>query len=183
MGTAYFNTTANKTGYEVGRIPYTMFMTRVQVNKTSILPISEVVDTVTITQIRNSGPEMYGKLVCIKNAFFTGNGSGSGTLTSKPAPLPVTAQIFAPPTDGIGYPQSREIQDGTGSVFVSTSEYSKFATYKLPAATMKGNITAIVGYYNDKDATIDATKIYHQLTLRSLSDLGKGFERYHQGLK
>lgn len=182
MGTAYYNTTANKTGYEIGRIPYTVFLTRVQVNKTTNMPLSEIVDTVTISEILKSGPTMFGKLVCIKNAFFTGNGSGSGALISKPAPIPVEAQIFAPPTDGIGYPQSREIQDGTGSVFVSTSEYSKFAKLKLPAATLKGEITAIVGYYNDKDAVVDPTKIYHQLTLRSLGDLGKGFERYHQEL-
>ena len=45
---------------------------------------------------------------------------------------------------------------------------------------MVGNITAIVGWYNDKDAVIAPSKIYHQLTLRSLGDLGKGFEGFHQ---
>jgi len=72
-----------------------------------------------------------------------------------------------------------KIQDGSGaSVFVSTSEYAKFASKKLPSSTYKGNITAIVGWYNDKDAVVSSSKIYHQLTLRSLNDLGKGFEGY-----
>jgi len=179
LGLPFYNTTANKTGWEIGRIPYTLFMTRVQVNKISTTPISEMVDTVTIAQILSGGTAMHSKLVCIKNAYFTGNGADYG----QPLIIAEALQIFAPPTNGIGFPQSREIMDGTGSVFIATSEYSKFATYKLPAATLKGNITAIVGYYNDKDAIIDGSKIYHQLTIRSLNDLGKGFERYHQGLK
>lgn len=40
---------------------------------------------------------------------------------------------------------------------------------KLPTGT--GDIVALVGWYNDKDENIDPTKIYHQLTIRSLSDL------------
>jgi hypothetical protein len=176
MGMPFYNTTSGKVGYEIGRIPYTLFMNRVQVNKSTFSPLSEYVDTVTISQILTGGTSMHGKLVCIKNAFFTGKGADYG----KPLAIVDALKIFAPTTNGVGFPQSREIQDGTGSVFIATSEYSKFATRRLPDATMKGNITAIVGYYNDKDATIDPSKIYHQLTLRALSDLGTGFERYHQ---
>lgn len=131
-------------------------------------------DTMTIAQIKAAGSSLFNKLVCIKNAYFTGKGADYG----KPVTIPEEYKIFAPPTDGIGYPQSREIQDGTGSIFVSTSEYAKFASKPLPPSTMKGNITAIVGWYNDKDDPYDSSKIYHQLTLRSLKDLGKGFESY-----
>lgn len=177
LGMPFYNTTSGKVGYEIGRIPYTLFLSRVQVSKNSILPISQLVDTMTISQILSSGSKIHSKLVCIKNAYFTGKGADYG----KPAVIDASLQIFAPPTDGVGFPQSREIQDGTGSVFVATSEYSKFAKLKLPAATMKGNITALVSWYNDKDLTIDPSKIYYQLTLRSISDLGKGYEKFVQG--
>ncbi len=181
LGVAYYKTESGKVGYEIGRIPYPLFLERVQINKASpIYPISELVDTVTIAEILSGGVDMHSKLVCIKNAYFTGKGANFG----EPAVITNEAlKIFAPSTDGVGFPQSREIKDGTGSIFVATSEYSKFANYKLPAATYVGNITAIVGWYNDKDLTLDVAKIYHQLTLRSISDLGKGFERYHQEVK
>lgn len=141
-------------------------------------------DTLTIAQIKSGGVGVLNKLVCIKNAYFTGRGSDF----NKPAILKFDADyIFAPSTNGVGFPQSREIQDGTGSVFISTSEYSRFAKRPLPGSQYKGNITAIVGWYNDKKTDINPTKItteiYHQLTLRSLKDLGKGFENYHLSLK
>jgi len=177
LGSSFYNTTSGKTGYEVGRIPYTVFMKRVQVTKTHNNPLS-VIDTLTINQIKNSGPELHGRLVCIKNAFFTGKGANFGT----PAVITDAEKIFAPSTNGIGFPQSREIQDGTGSVFVATSEYSKFATFKLPESSYVGNITAIVGWYNDKDETLVSGKIYHQLTLRSINDLGEGYELYHESV-
>lgn len=101
----------------------------------------------------------------IKNATFTGKGANYG----KPATITDAEKIFAPPTNGVGYPQSREITDGTGSIFIATSEYARFANKKLPTGT--GDIVALVGWYNDKDENIDPTKIYHQLTIRSLSDL------------
>lgn len=137
-------------------------------------------DTMTIAQIKAAGMSVVNKLVCIKNAFFTGKGADYGL----PAPiLKETDFIFAPSTGGIGYPQSREIQDGTGSVFISTSEYAKFATFKLPDSSNRGNITAIIGWYNDKDFPASSSKIYHQLTIRGLGDLGKGFENYHNSIK
>jgi hypothetical protein len=137
-------------------------------------PQAVIADTMTIAEIKAAGSSLFNKLVCIKNAYFTGKGANYG----KPAIIPDNDKIFAPPTNGIGYPQSREIQDGTGSIFVSTSEYAKFASKPLPPSSMRGNITAIVGWYNDKDETHDSSKIYHQLTLRTLKDLGKGFESY-----
>ena len=136
-------------------------------------------DTMTIAEIKAAGTSVINKLVCIKSAFFTGNGANNNL----PVAITAAEMIFAPSTNGIGYPQSREIQDGTGSIFVSTSEYSKFASTKLPDSSNRGNVTAIVGWFNDKLPSVDptqlTTKIYHQITIRSLSDLGKGFEKFH----
>ena len=175
LGIAYYNTTSGKVGFEIGRIPYTTFLTRVKVYKKNVAPAA-LIDTMTIADILKSGPELHNRLVCIKDAHFTQAGADYG----KPVALTTKGDsIFAPSTNGIGYPQSREIKDATGSVFIATSEYSKFARIPLPPATMSGNITAIVGWYNDKDAVIASSKIYHQLTLRSLGDLGKGFEGFH----
>jgi len=136
-------------------------------------------DTMTIAQIKAAGMTVVNKLVCIKNAFFTGKGADYGLPTTL---IKDADYIFAPSTNGIGYPQSREIQDGTGSIFVSTSEYAKFATYRLPSSANRGNITSIVGFYNDKDFPASTTKIYYQLTIRGLSDLGKGFESFHASI-
>lgn len=132
-------------------------------------------DTMTIAQIKAGGQTIINKLVCIKNAYFTGKGANNGYTAN----ITNDELIFAPSTNGVGYPQSREIQDGTGSLFVSTSEFSKFANIELPTSNYKGNITALLGWYNDKEMNLNPNKIYHQLTLRKLTDLGKGFEEYH----
>jgi hypothetical protein len=136
-------------------------------------------DTLNIAQIRAGGDKLINKIVCIRNAYFTGKGADYGA----PKVITDAEMIFAPSTNGFGYPQSREIQDGTGSVFISTSEYAKFASKPLPLSVYRGNITAIIGYYNDKDAVPSVSKIYHQLTIRSLNDLGKGFEGYLESIK
>lgn len=172
IGIYYYNT--EKSRVEPGRMP--MYLSDKNIFAYG-MPVPQVIkaDTMTIAQIKAAGPALYNKLVCIKNAFFTGRGAYSG----KPTAITDAEMIFAPSTNGVGYPQSREIQDGTGSIFVSTSEYSKFANKPIPVSNLKGNITALVGFYNDKDATLSTSKIYHQLTLRSISDLGKGFEAYH----
>jgi len=134
-------------------------------------PEAVVADTMTIAQILAAPREsMHYRLVCIKNAWFTGKGFDFG----KPATLADKDKIFAPGTNGIGYPQSREIQDGTGSTVVATSEYARFAQQRLPAATYKGNITVIVSWYKDKATSAGN----YQLTLRTLGDLGAGFDGY-----
>jgi len=180
IGISFYKTESGKVGYEIGRIPYTNFVKIIQGGEISATTLSKMVDTLTIAQIKAGGIKMHNKLVCIKNAKFTGKGADFG----KPKALTHDSlKIFAPTTNGIGFPQSREIIDGSGSIFIATSEYSKFARLKLPADTTVGEITAIVGWYNDKDLVLDGGKIYHQLTLRSLRDLGKGYEKYHTSLK
>lgn len=134
-------------------------------------PAAVVADTMTIAQILAAPrASMDYRLVCIKNAWFTGKGYDFG----KPATIADNLKIFAPGTGGIGYPQSREIQDGTGSAAVATSEYARFAQQRLPAATYKGNITVLVSWFKDKATTAGN----YQLTIRTLGDLGTGFDGY-----
>ena len=80
----------------------------------------------------------------------------------------------------IGFPRSREIADDSGNtvdVYISTSEYARFADRRIPTPDSgnKGEITAIVGWFQDNEA-YDGT---WQLTVRSLdtpfADL-KGFD-------
>lgn len=132
-------------------------------------PAAVVADTMTIAEILAAPrANMDYRLVCIKNAWFTGKGFDRGA----PVTIAESLKIFAPGTEGIGYPQSREIQDGTGSIAISTSEFAKFAQKRLPASTYKGDITVIVSWYNS-----GSTGNY-QLTLRTLGDLGTGFDGY-----
>lgn len=134
-----------------------------------------VADTMTIAEVLAADRVALNyRLICIKNAWFTGKGADR----NRPVAIGEADKIFAPKTGGIGYPQSREIQDGTGSLFVSTSEYSKFATQPLPADTIVGNITALVSWYKTTEDSPGAGEIYHQLTLRSLADLEEGYEPY-----
>ncbi|MFZ4582903.1 MAG: DUF5689 domain-containing protein [Paludibacter sp.] len=179
------NTAKTNTVYrlEPGRIPPPIAMKAIHAYGMPDTTLVKV-DTMTIAQIKTAGPGIINRLVCIKNAFFTGRGADF----NKPALIQNDIDyIFAPSTNGVGYPQSREIQDPTGSIFVSTSEFAKFAKNVLPPSANIGNITAIVGWYNDKKADVNPSsitaEIYHQLTIRTMSDLGKGFESYHTSLK
>ncbi len=125
-------------------------------------------DTMTVAQIKAADyNKLVNKLICIKNAYFTGFDGNKKALTAE-------NMIFAPSTGGVGYPQLRNINDGTGDIAIATSEYAKFATKPLPPSNFSGNITLIVGWY--KNYT-DAAGAW-QLTLRTLDDLGKGFETY-----
>lgn len=126
-------------------------------------------DTMTIAQIlATAQAQMDYRLVCIKNASFTGKGFDYG----KPSTISEADKIFAPGTDGIGYPQSREIKDATGSIAIATSEYARFAQQRLPASTYVGHITLIASWY--KSGTTGS----YQMTLRTLGDLGIGFDGY-----
>ncbi|MDO9153929.1 MAG: DUF5689 domain-containing protein [Paludibacter sp.] len=162
---------------EPGRIPYPIAQKAIHAFGMPDVKLAKA-DTMTIAQIRAGGHAVINKLVCIKNAYFTGRGADYGL----PVALKDQDLIFAPSTNGIGYPQSREIRDPSGTIFISTSEFSKFASFKLPSSGNIGNITAIVGWYNDKKPNINptstTTEVYHQLTLRGIFDLGKGFDSY-----
>lgn len=170
VGVYYANTTKTPVREEPGRIAKVISDQYIMPYGMPV-PSAVVPKEMTIAEIRAAGPELYNRLVKIKNATFTGKGKDN--KTSLPATITDAEKIFAPSTKGVGYPQSREITDGTGSIFIATSEYARFANKKLPTGT--GDIVALVGWYNDRDKDKDPTKIYHQLTIRSLSDLGVGF--------
>ena len=73
-------------------------------------------DTMTVAQIKAADyKKLVNKLVCIKNAYFTGFDGNKKALSSQ-------NMIFAPSTGGVGYPQLRNISDGTGDVAIATSE-------------------------------------------------------------
>ncbi len=141
LGSLYYNNNSDdrKKGYEPGRIPYLLFKEKVQIDgvpdKNKI-----VIEEMTIAEIRASGREIHSKIVKIKDAYFTGRGADRGSPTS----IPDNQKIFAPSTNGVGYPQAREIQDGTGNIFIATSEYARFANKPIPAPTYQGDIIAIV---------------------------------------
>ena len=136
-------------------------------------PEAVVADTMTIAEIKATPRSaMDYRLVCIKNASFTGKG-----FDNRNNPVPISAdQIFAPGTNGIGFPQAREIIDATGSIAIATSEFAKFAQQPLPASTYKGHITVIASWYSTGSGA-------YQLTLRTLSDLGTGFDGYLNQIK
>ena len=139
-------------------------------------PSAVVPDTMTIAQILAADPDtIFHRLVYIRNVHFTGRGD-DGVLS-------VADRIFAPSTNGVGFPQRRQISDGTGSMNIATSEFALFALQPLPLPTDTGSITAIIGWHNTSDRVLSVNRQnYYQLTIRTLSDLGEGFERYLESI-
>ena len=141
-----------------------------------------------------------GRLVCIKDVYYTGQYSNYGDLADCTTGNPddfkngSSVNVFAPSTGNMNYPQSRVITDGMNTTLVSVSEYAKFSHIYLPGAGPStkddpsgishcqeyiGNVTGILGYYRDNNIT----KIYGgedsnkpswddwSITIRSLDDL------------
>lgn len=153
---------------EPGRMP--AYLARTHIYQHGLPTINPIIpDTVTIPELQSMDPDDWtNKLVVIKDAYFTG-------FDDKGKALALNSLIFAPSTGGIGYPQLREITDPTGfKINIATSEYAKFALKPLPTSNYQGNITVLIGWYRnytDQQGT-------WQLTLRTLGDLGEGFEGY-----
>ena len=59
--------------------------------------------------------------------------------------------------------------------YISTSEYAHFAETFIPKKGSVGTVTAILGWFHDKNDNYGGK---YQLTLRSLDDL-EGFEYYN----
>lgn len=174
LGTVYYNndTDTRKKGFEPGRIPYSQFKLISTYNGMP-RPESIKVDTMTISQIKSSDRSVHSKIVCIKDVRFNGYGEVNFTYKS----LATNERFFGLPKPNItGVPIAREIEDRNGNkIYISTSEYVKFATAPIPANNVYGDITVIVGWYRDKEMNTGSW----QLTVRSLDDLGRGFESYH----
>ena len=132
-----------------------------------------------------------GRLVILKNVWFDGkyNDQSNGpspcvhynpeTGVGNPEVADSNADVFAPTTNNVGYPQSRCITDGTQWTLVSTSEYAKYAHYYLPYekvgdaivyGTYKGSVRGILGYYMD-NAGYAPDQAKWSITICDLSDL------------
>ena len=118
--------------------------------------------------------KMDGRLVRLKDVHFTGQYDDNGTLKDCDTTNPDSiggggANVFAPSTQNIGYPQSRLLGDqGTNTIMCSSSEYAKFAYYYLPGADksgislckdFEGTVTGILGWYLDKASELANSKL------------------------
>jgi hypothetical protein len=184
----YAKNAEQKIGWAPGRIPAAIFKARTQcigIPDTTKL----VYDTLTIkefTQVLDlqKTRDWDAKLICIKDVHYTGeyyesNGDISTCSTGNPED-DGNANVFAPTTGNIGYPQGRIIADKKGNkTVISSSEYAKFAHFYLPGADKNGidkcknyvgDVVGILGYYND-NARYDPAADDWAITIRSLDDL------------
>lgn len=170
IGVPYYNNgkdgldNSEKIGWEVGRIPPQVFKEHVQLigvpDKSKI-----VVKEMTVAQIKATADDykeiakLSSRLVRINGIHFvpyTWNYNVLQTLSgSFDCANDGDANVFAPTTNGVGYPQSRCFtteQDTTtaeNSFAIGTSEYAKFACSPLPGDEYWGSVTGFVSYYYD----------------------------------
>ena len=156
-----------KVGWAPGRIPYKVFTKAVTLvgtpDKSKL-----VYDTISISDYFNLAQQytlekmqlvrqMDGRLVCLKDVYFNGQYENNGArakCTEGDPEEDSNANVFAPTTNNIGYPQSRILTDGTNYTLVSTSEYAKFARFYLPAEEYKGTVTGVLGFYADNAGSV-----------------------------
>lgn len=158
------------------------------------LPLKPNADANGMDQVRKAD----GRLVRIKNVHFTGQFDNNGTLAKCDTLHPDSssnANVFAPTTNNIGYPQSRVLQDqGTTKIMCSCSEYAKFAYYYLPGAdrhgvngcvNFEGTVTGILGWYLDKASDMASDKLdgYEwSVTPRGIPGIGiADIQMFYQG--
>ena len=184
----YANNAEQKIGWAPGRIPIAIFRARTTcINKPDVsklvydeYEIKEFTKVLNIQETR----KWDAKLVRIKNVHYTGeyyesNGTVSKCSTGNPED-DGNANVFAPTTNNIGYPQGRIIADSQGNkTVISSSEYAKFAYFYLPGADKNGiancpkyvgDVVGILGYYSD-NARYDPASDDWAISIRSLDDL------------
>lgn len=184
----YANNSEQKVGWAPGRIPMAVFKEHVSCigkpDKSKLvydeLSITDFIGILNLQDARL----IDGKLVRIKDVHFTGEyfttqGAGVTCTTGDPE-TDGNANVFAPTTGNIGYPQSRVIADTNGNkTLVSASEYAKFAYYYLPGADSNGvthcpdyvgTVEGILGFYSDNAKYDPAAKCW-SISIRSLDDL------------
>lgn len=183
----YANNAEQKIGWAPGRIPIAIFKARTHcigypdVNKLVYdeYRISEFTSVLNLQATR----DWDAKLVRIKNVHYTGyyfTTSGTSKCTTGDPEDDTNANVFAPTTENIGYPQSRIIEDEFGNkTSVSSSEYAKFAHFYIPGADANGvsncpdyvgDVVGILGFYSD-NARYDPAFDDWSITIRSLDDL------------
>ena len=184
----YANNAEQKIGWAPGRIPVAIFKARTScINHPDVsklvydeYQIEEFTKVLNLQEAR----KWDGKLVRVKDVHYTGeyfesNGSVSKCSTGDPEE-DGNANVFAPTTNNIGYPQSRVIADANGKkTAVSASEYAKFAYFYIPGADQNGiencskyvgDVVGILGFYSD-NAKYDPASDDWSISIRSLDDL------------
>ena len=183
----YANNAEQKIGWAPGRIPAAIFKARTyciglpDMNKLVYdeLNIKDFTSILNLQEARNWD----AKLVRIKNVHYTGyyfTTSGIAKCTTGDPEDDTNANVFAPTTTNIGYPQTRIIEDAAGNkTGISSSEYAKFAHFYLPGADQNGidncknyvgDVEGILGFYND-NAKYDPAYDDWSITIRDLDDL------------
>ena len=181
IGVPYYNNgkegwdIPQKVGWEIGRIPLPIFKAHVQLvgapepskivaNKMTIEQVKAVSDNFRdISYLASRFVELEG----VSNSlYFTQEGVEYGS----PVALEEIDCIFAPTTNGIGYPQSRVVKNSAGTwMCVGTSEYAKFADAKLPPVEYKGKLYGFISYYHDNGEYAPSNQ--WTIVLRSLDDV------------
>jgi hypothetical protein len=183
----YANNYEQKIGWAPGRIPAAIFKVRTHciglpdVDKLVYdeLNIKDFTSILNLQEARNWD----GKLVRLKNVHYTGyyfTTSGTAKCTTGNPEDDTNANVFAPTTTNIGYPQTRIIEDASGNkTGISSSEYAKFAHFYIPGADQNGidncknyvgDVEGILGFYND-NAKYDPAYDDWSITIRNLDDL------------
>ena len=184
----YANNAEQKIGWAPGRVPLAIFRARTQcIGKPDVSQLVydeyEIKEFTSVLNLQETR-KWDAKLVRIKNVHYTGeyfesNGTVSKCSTGNPED-DTNANVFAPTTENIGYPQGRIIADANGNkTVISSSEYAKFAYFYLPGADKNGitncpkyvgDVVGILGYYND-NARYDPASDDWAISIRSLDDL------------
>ena len=184
----YANNAEQKIGWAAGRIPMAVFKEHTQcIGKPDVSQLYyedlNIADFTSILNLQETR-KWDAKLVRLSQVHFTGeyfttSGSATKCTTGDPE-QDEYANVFAPTTNNIGYPQSRVIADATGKkTAVSASEYAKFAYFYLPGANKDGvancpnyvgGVVGILGYYSD-NAKYEPAPDDWSITIRTVDDL------------
>ena len=167
---AYAYNATEKIGWAPGRIPAAIFKEHTQCIglpdvKELVYEELEVKTFNDILDIKKAR-EMDGWLVRLKNMRYTGEYEKGNKCVVDDPETNSNANVFAPTTNNLNYPQSRIIASSTDQTTnVSTSEYAKFAHFYLPGADQNGvancgdyvgDVEGILGFYLDKPKTVTA---------------------------
>ena len=139
------------------------------------VPRKPSIDSIGMDKVRKAD----GRLIVLQGVSFSGHYQDGNDIVPCVVANPDTiggggANVFAPSTQNIGYPQSRLVCDAMDpspvtsqtTIMCSNSEYAKFAYFYLPGAdkngiancrNYEGTITGILGWYQDKASDLTAT--------------------------
>ena len=178
----------SKIGWKPGRIPAPLCKSHIQRIGTPDASKLQY-DTITIAEATanysdyRAARKIDGRLIVIKDIWFTGQYVNNGSLATCETANPdssTNANVFAPTTGNVGYPQSRVISDGTSNwTCVSTSEYADFAYFYLPYegeknapvyGTYKGTVRGVLGFYYDNGSYSPENDSW-SISICDLSDL------------